>query len=112
MDQPAGKQARYCSHCGAAMASDAVTCARCGVRAVTPTLTGVYTIPRRKSKVVAGLLGIFFGGLGIHKFYLNQPGWGILYLVFSFTFIPAVVGFVEGILYLTMSDQSFAARYG
>lgn len=69
-------------------------------------------MPRRKSKVVAGLLGIFFGGLGIHKFYLNQPGWGILYLVFSFTFIPAVVGFVEGILYLTMSDQSFAARYG
>jgi TM2 domain-containing membrane protein YozV len=108
MDQPAGKQGKYCPHCGAPVADGALTCARCGAR-TTATLS---IMPRRKSKTVAGLLGIFLGGLGIHKFYLNKPGWGILYLVFSFTFIPAVVGFVEGILYLAMSDQSFAARYG
>lgn len=112
MDQPAGKQGKYCSHCGAPVADGAVTCARCGARASNTPLAQVHTMPRRKSKVVAGLLGIFLGGLGIHKFYLNQPGWGILYLVFSFTFIPVVVGFVEGVLYLAMSDQTFAARYG
>jgi TM2 domain-containing membrane protein YozV len=112
MDQTAGKQGKFCPHCGAPVADEALTCARCGARATAAPLSAVSTMPRRKSKVVAGLLGIFLGGLGIHKFYLNQPGWGILYLVFSFTFIPAVVGFVEGILYLAMSDQSFAARYG
>jgi TM2 domain-containing membrane protein YozV len=36
-----------------------------------------------KNKVVAGLLAIFVGGLGIHKFYLGKVGQGILYLLFS-----------------------------
>jgi TM2 domain-containing membrane protein YozV len=52
------------------------------------------------------------GGLGIHKFYLGRIGQGILYLIFFWTFIPAVVGFIEGIIYLTMSDQEFEAKYG
>ena len=65
-----------------------------------------------KNKVVAGLLGIFLGGLGVHKFYLGQIGLGILYLIFFWTFIPAIVGFIEGIIYLTMSDEAFAERYG
>jgi TM2 domain-containing membrane protein YozV len=61
--------------------------------------------------VVAALLGIFLGGFGIHKFYLGKIAQGILYLLFFWTFIPAIVGFVEGIWYLTMSDQEFWARY-
>jgi hypothetical protein len=36
---------------------------------------------------------------------------GVLYLLFCWTFIPAVVGFIEGILYLTMSDEAFWAKY-
>ena len=40
-----------------------------------------------KSKVAAGLLGIFLGGLGIHKFYLGRWGWGIVYLLFFWTYI-------------------------
>jgi TM2 domain-containing membrane protein YozV len=39
-------------------------------------------------------------------------GQGILYLLFSWTFIPVVVGFIEGIIYLTMSDQGFEDKYG
>jgi TM2 domain-containing membrane protein YozV len=65
-----------------------------------------------KSKVAAGLLAIFLGGLGIHKFYLGKPLQGILYILFSWTFIPALISFVEGIIYLTMSDQAFAVKYG
>jgi TM2 domain-containing membrane protein YozV len=64
-----------------------------------------------KNKITAGILGILLGGLGIHKFYLDRPGQGILYLLFCWTFIPAVVGFVEGIIYLTMTDQDFNAKY-
>ena len=65
-----------------------------------------------KSKVAAGLFGILLGGLGIHKFYLGRVGMGILYLLFCWTFIPAVIGLVEGIIYLTLSDAEFAHRYG
>jgi TM2 domain-containing membrane protein YozV len=68
--------------------------------------------PVAKSKVVAGLLAIFLGGLGIHKFYLDRPGQGVLYLVFCWTMIPAIVGFIEGIVYLCTNDAKFAQKYG
>jgi TM2 domain-containing membrane protein YozV len=55
---------------------------------------------------------LLLGGFGINKFYLGRIGQGILYLIFCWTFIPTLVGFVEGIIYLTMSDQVFEARYG
>jgi TM2 domain-containing membrane protein YozV len=64
-----------------------------------------------KSKNVAALLAIFLGGIGIHKFYLGQVGWGVLYMVFCWTWIPMVVGFIEGIIYLTMSDKDFLTKY-
>ena len=64
-----------------------------------------------KNKIVAGLLGIFLGGFGIHKFYLGRVWVGILYLLFCWTGIPAIVGFIEGIIYLCTDDQSFSAKY-
>lgn len=64
-----------------------------------------------KDKVAAGVLGILLGGFGIHKFYLGQPGMGILYLLFCWTGIPAIVGFVEGILYLIQSNDDFNNKY-
>lgn len=64
-----------------------------------------------KSKVVAGILAILLGGLGIHKFYLGKVGWGLIYLLFSWTSIPMFLGFIEGIIYLTMSDKDFEAKY-
>lgn len=64
-----------------------------------------------KSKVAAGVLAILLGGIGAHKFYLGRIGQGLLYLVFFWTFIPALIGLIEGIIYLTMSDDSFNARY-
>ena len=65
-----------------------------------------------KSKVIAGLLAIFLGGLGIHKFYLGETTAGVVYLLFFWTFIPALIALVEGIIYLTMSDEAFANKYG
>jgi TM2 domain-containing membrane protein YozV len=81
-------------------------CPYCGVRNLpAPLATG-------KSRLSAALLAIFLGGLGVHKFYLGRTGQGIVYLLFFWTFIPAVVGFIEGIYYLTLSDADFAAKYG
>lgn len=65
-----------------------------------------------KNRIVAALLAIFLGGLGAHKFYLGKPVQGILYLIFCWTFIPAFIGFIEGIVYLASSDESFARNYG
>ncbi len=64
-----------------------------------------------KNKTVAGLLGILLGGLGIHKFYLGKSGMGILYIIFCWTYIPAILGLIEGISYLTADDRSFQMKH-
>lgn len=56
---------------------------------------------QQKSKVVAGLLGIFLGGFGIHRFYLGYTTIGILQIVASVFFgSGAIWGFIEGVLIL------------
>lgn len=63
-----------------------------------------------RNKVTAGLLAIFLGGLGIHKFYLSKPVAGILYLIFCWTYVPAILGLIEGIIYLTQSEADFQTK--
>lgn len=70
---------------------------------------GVYVNSR--SRTTAGILGIFLGGFGVHKFYLGKSGQGLLYLLFCWTYVSAIVGFIEGIMYLVMSDQEFNDKY-
>lgn len=61
----------------------------------------------RKSKLAAGLLGIFLGGLGIHNFYLGFTGKAITQLLISvislgiLSFVSIIWGLIEGILILT-----------
>lgn len=63
-----------------------------------------------KNKTTAALLAVFLGGLGIHRFYLGN--WiGIVYLLFCWTLIPSVIAFIEFIVFLTMSDAAFNAKY-
>lgn len=64
-----------------------------------------------KSKSTAGLLSFFFGGLGVHRFYLGQTGLGFLYLVFCWTFIPAILGLIDAIIFWTMSEDKFNNKY-
>ena len=68
-----------------------------------------------KSKVAAGLLALFLGGLGIHKFYLGYVGAGIVHLILSFTIIGIpvnwVVCIIEAIIYFTKSDGDFHETY-
>ena len=78
-------------------------------------------------KMAAGLCGIFLGGFGVHKFVLglNRAGaimagvWAVCFIVGFCLIVPFfvciainTVGLVEGILYLTKSDEEFYQRYG
>lgn len=65
-----------------------------------------------KNKFVAFLLAFFLGGFGAHKFYLGKPMWGIVYLVFCWTYVPSIIAFIEGVLYLCSSDEDFQTKYG
>jgi len=103
---------KFCSSCGAIIKEKAEICPKCGVRQIFNTGGLGAVAPNGKSKIVAALLGIFLGGFGIHKFYLGSIGMGILYLIFFWTFIPAIVGFIEGLLLLAMTDQDFNSKYG
>ena len=63
------------------------------------------------NKLIAALLALFLGGFGIHKFYLHRPIQGIIYLLLCWTWIPALIAFIEGIVYLCMNEESFNNKY-
>jgi len=64
-----------------------------------------------KDKTTAALLALLLGGLGAHKFYLDESGTGVLYLLFCWTFIPAFIAFFEFINFLVMDEQAFNRKY-
>jgi TM2 domain-containing membrane protein YozV len=64
-----------------------------------------------KSKGVAAILALFLGGLGIHKFYLGQSGRGLLYLIFCWTFVPAIIALFEFFGLAFGSQAKFDLKY-
>ncbi|WP_081817384.1 NINE protein [Leeuwenhoekiella sp. MAR_2009_132] len=66
---------------------------------------------KNKNKIGASLLALFFGGIGLHRYYLGQIGKGVLYTLFCWTFIPFVIGFIDFIILITMQDLKFNERY-
>lgn len=64
-----------------------------------------------KNKLVAALLAIFLGGIGIQHFYLGKTLFGVLSLVFFWTYVPAIIGLVQGVLILISSDEKFQNTY-
>tara|TARA_B110000027_G_scaffold112030_1_gene120495 strand:+ start:262 stop:528 length:267 start_codon:yes stop_codon:yes gene_type:complete len=61
-----------------------------------------------KSKSTATILAIFFGWLGIHRFYVGQKLWGIVYL---FSFGLCGIFLIDGILWLLGSQEKFDKKY-
>jgi len=64
-----------------------------------------------KDKMVAGILGILLGGLGIHHFYLGNTTMGIIYIVLACVGVSPILGLVDGIIYLTKPDDQFQRNY-
>lgn len=118
--------AQTCTNCGAAVADGALHCTTCGAPLTQQAYQQPYAQYQQpygmphyqpdpswpvKNKIVAGILGILLGGLGIHKFYMGKIGMGILYILFCWTWIPEIVGLIEGILYLVSSDEAFSQKH-
>ena len=70
-------------------------------------------IPGADKKVMAGVLGILFGGFGVHRFILGDTKGGVIRIVISLVTcgFGSLIGLVEGIIYLTKSDEEFVQTY-
>lgn len=95
---------KYCSDCGKLIKIQAEICPYCGCRQILAQVNG-------RNRLAAALFAFFLGGFGAHKFYLGKIWVGVLYLIFSWTFIPTIIAFIEGILLLIMSDSDFQKKY-
>ena len=71
------------------------------------------TIPGAEKKIAAGICGILIGGFGVHRFILGDATGGIIRIVLTFVTcgVAAIIGLIEGIIYLTKSDEDFVNEY-
>ncbi len=98
----------FCKKCGTDVGS-AKFCPNCGINQ-----DDSYSVPnsdmdmgnfKKVNKIAYGLIAILLGGFGIHRFYSGKILSGIIYLLFCWTFIPTVLGIIEGIIALTKDDE-------
>jgi TM2 domain-containing membrane protein YozV len=140
-DKPNALEAQVCQHCGYAFAPETSTQpsqgqAPYGSYAPAPPPPSYPPMPQQggyppmpqqgyapmpqqgaSNKVAAGICGILLGGLGIHKFILGMNTAGIIMLLVSLLScgllspVMAIIGLVEGIIYLSKSDAEFYQTY-
>jgi TM2 domain-containing membrane protein YozV/Tfp pilus assembly major pilin PilA len=91
-----------CQGCGKEIHKTAAACPQCGVVQ--------HTKKRFKDKTVAGLLAIFLGVFGVHRFYLGK-WWGIFYLLLFWTWIPGLIALIEGIVFLFSDSKQWNDKY-
>ncbi|MBQ3021308.1 MAG: NINE protein [Bacilli bacterium] len=107
---------KFCTNCGQELNEDTNFCINCGKKVnesnevkESVNQNNIGNNSDKKSKIAAGLLGIFLGSLGIHNFYLGYTGKAVGQLLISIlscgalSFVSGVWGLVEGILILTGS---------
>ena len=96
--------AKYCANCGKELTDEQDICLNCGVRVKKSTTS---SDPNAKSKLAAGLFGIFLGAFGVHNFYLGFTGKAVAQLLITvlscgiLSPVSAIWGLIEGIMILT-----------
>lgn len=96
----------YCQDCGAEFGEDAEVCPECGAeRLESGDNAG------ESDRVVVGLLAVFLGLFGAHKFHQGATKLGIMYLLIFWTGVPAILGVIEGVIILTTSDEIYEQKY-
>ncbi len=64
-----------------------------------------------KDKNIAGILALFLGGFGVHRFYLGQTGLGVFYLIFCWFPLMWIIGLVDAIVFFAMDKENFDIKY-
>ena len=96
--------AKFCQNCGNELNENQDICLKCGVKVKNNSSSN--SDPNAKSKMAAGLFGIFLGALGVHNFYLGYTGKAVAQLLISvlscgiLSPISAIWGLIEGIMIL------------
>ena len=122
----------FCTKCGAQNEDFVQNCSQCG--AALPQIGGYQPIQPpspiygsgqlqdwqargANKKIAAGICGILVGPFGVHKFILGYTTEGVIMLLVSLlscgilAIVMQVIGIVEGIMYLTKSDEDFVRTY-
>ncbi len=117
-----GNGVKFCQNCGSELPEEAAFCIKCGVSTKGKTNGGInnnanvnagnapVTDPNAKSRLAAGLLGIFVGALGIHNFYLGYNGKAVAQLLMTvlscgiLSVASSIWGLIEGIFYLVEKE--------
>jgi TM2 domain-containing membrane protein YozV len=119
---------RYCTKCGAVNDSTAQYCVSCQaplspvsggyqpMESVNQYGSGAMTDWKAMGadkKIVAGICAILLGWAGVHKFILGYTTEGVIQLVIGLLTcgLSNIIGIVEGIIYLTKSDEEFVRTY-
>jgi TM2 domain-containing membrane protein YozV len=116
---------RFCTKCGAVNDDAAQYCSNCQaqlapviggyqpMQGVNPGAMTDWKAMGADKKIVAGICGILVGVFGVHKFVLGYTTEGIIQLVLGVITCGAasIIGIIEGIIYLTKSDEEFVRTY-
>jgi len=103
--------ASQCTQCSQELTPGLISCPQCHAAQGFEAFAGVDPNIQIKNQKLAIWFGFLFGILGVHKFYLGQYGMGSLYLIFSWTLVPMIIGWVDAIRTMKMSSLNFEQRY-
>lgn len=117
----------FCPNCNAQSSGLGNHCTSCGANLPNHSMPPQYVgsnypakMPAADNKLAAGICGILLGAFGVHKFILGYTTEGVTMLVISLvgfalcgipTAIVSIIGLIEGIIYLTKSDEEFVRTY-
>lgn len=115
----------FCRNCGVGVNPQQVVCVKCGSSLgagstqTRPPVSGLTAplISGERKRMTAALLAILLGAFGVHKFYMGSWGWGAVFCAFTVctcfygSCVTGIIGIVEGIMLLQLSDEAFAAKY-
>ncbi len=108
---------RPCEGCGTPLRAEWAArgvCVECVKRRreIQSHVEAPLATPIGRSRGLAIVLSFLGGGFGLHRFYLGRRLSGVLYLLFFWTGIPALLGIFEGFRLAFMNEWSFRKKYG